>query len=170
MADQWRTGAPYDRKGDPRAEPKGGNVKEGSSAEEAHDDHYWDVLAQRQLSNLVDWLRHFIDPEFRLRVWQNGNGPGQFYEESATQFFDDFSLEWLLEDGLLRLDAPAKVIAAIRTFAEHYAAFNESLPMWVDAVKLESDPAFIVIVAEATAVLWTIESAQPKLREIVDDL
>jgi len=83
-----------------------------SESEGIYDGHHWEVVAQRQFQNLVDWLGSFIDPEFRKRVWQGATGVGQFYEETAAQF-EDLNLDWLLDDGLPRLGAPPSMIEAM---------------------------------------------------------
>lgn len=54
-----------------------------------YDDHYWDVVVQRQFLKVISWLGDFITPEFRARVWQNGTKPWEYYEETVTEFFDD---------------------------------------------------------------------------------
>jgi hypothetical protein len=49
-----------------------------------YDDHYWDVVAQRQFLNVIGWLEDFISPEFRARVWQNGVKSWEYYEVTGT--------------------------------------------------------------------------------------
>lgn len=138
---------------------------------EVRDDHYWDVLAQRQFNNVIDWLRDFVDPQFRKRVWQEGTSVGQLYEETAEQFFSDFSMEWLVdEDGLARLGAPCSMIDALRVFRVNYRAFDETLPQWIDAVELETNPAFQKVLAEAQSLLSIMEQSRSSMRQIEDDI
>ena len=137
---------------------------------EEYDDHYWDIIAQRQLTNLVDWLSDFTDPEFRVRIWQNTNWPGATYEESMTQFFDDFSLEWLLEDGLARLGMDESVVTRIKEFAERFDVFDKTLPKWVDPKALEANAGFHTILAHAARLLRAIKTERPNLRTVVDDI
>lgn len=138
---------------------------------EVSDDHPNDAVAERQFNNIVDWLRDFVDPLFRRRVWQEGTGVGQFYEETAEQFFSDFSLEWLIDEGgLRRLGAPLSMIEELRRFWADFRAFDGTLPQRVDAVRLEADPKFRKIVDKAQTLLSIMEQSRTKMRQITDDI
>lgn len=141
-----------------------------SGTSEARDEHYWDVVAQRQFDNVVEWLQCFVDPEFRERVWQKGTDVGQFYEESAAQFLDDVPIGWLTQEGLARLGAPPTMIDALSGFAIRYRALDESLPNWVDAGQLELNPGFIQIVEEAKSLLTCLEQGRSHMRRVEDDI
>jgi len=135
-----------------------------------YDEHYYDVVAQRQFGNIIDWLKCVTDPDYRVRVWQNGTGPGEFYEESVSEFFSDYSLEWLLDDGLARLGTHENVIGQLRDFAAHFDAFNQTLPQWVDAKTLEVNPTFQSILAEAKGLLVAFQDARKDMRIVHDDI
>jgi len=69
------------------------------------------------------------------------------------------------------LKPPASLIDALRSFAIAHGAFNDSVPlMWVDVVQLESNPAFIRIVAQAQELLNAIEHSRAGMRQIEDDI
>lgn len=133
------------------------------------DDHYLDVGAQRQFFKVVEWLTQITDPTFRVRVWQNGTGPGEYYEESVTEFFDDFSLEWLLSEGLSRLGMDEATVTAIRDFASRLDTFDKTLPRWSDAKLLEQNPGFQAILRHAALLLRKIQEARKDMRAIDDD-
>jgi hypothetical protein len=137
---------------------------------DGYDDHYWDVVAQRQFLKVMRWLEGFISPEFRARVWQSGTKSWEYYEETMTEFFDDFSIEGLLVDGLARLGISANAVTCLARFTNQFDAFNETISHPVDAKGLESTPAFQEVVAEARNALSILTKAQKSMRTVVDDL
>jgi hypothetical protein len=135
-----------------------------------HDDHYWDVVAQRQFLKVIGWLEDFITPEFRARVWQDGTKAWERFEESEAEFFSDFNIEGLIVDGLARLGIDADAVTCLAEFVTQFDAFSEAIPHPVNAKQLEARPAFHETVAEARKTLGVLAKAQKSMRVVVDDL
>ena len=149
-------------------EPNRG-VENPDAVSPEYDDHYWDVVAQRQFLKVIRWMSDFISPGFRARVWQNGTKPWEYYGESVAEFFNDFDIEGLLTDGLARLRVSADAIACLANFTNRFEAFDAAISRPVDAKRLEDDPNFQEVVAEARNVLVTLTKAQKSMRPVVDD-